>query len=68
MVIFPLPLPEAPVKRTLQLRTEVLGALTVDELTQVVGGDALTLPLNTCVVCVTQPSDCVCITRVTQCC
>ena len=56
-------------KRTLSLRTEVLGDLTADELSYVAAGAAPTVPVNTCVFCVTQASDCVCITqRVTQCC
>lgn len=55
--------------RTLRLRAEVLGALSDDDLREVAAGAAITTPVNTCVVCVTQPSDCVCVTqRVTQCC
>lgn len=66
-----LPLREVAVTnaRTLRLRTEVLGELTAEELTHVAAGAAPTVPLNTCVFCVTQASDCVCISqRVTQCC
>lgn len=56
--------------RKLRLRAENLGELSTAELTLVVGGaPAPTVPINTCVRCVTQPSDCVCISnRVTECC
>ena len=53
--------------RSLHLRKEALGEISAEDLSQVVGG--VTTPINTCVFCVTQPSDCVCVTdRPTQCC
>jgi len=56
-------------KRTLTLRAEVLGALTEADLREVAAGAVITTPINTCVICVTQPSDCICVTqRATQCC
>jgi len=57
--------------RTLRLRAESLGELTTAELTRVAAGAPAppTVPVNTCVFCFTQPTDCICVSQdATQCC